>query len=232
MDQPDFQPVIPPGVSPSIERMLSRPRPRWRGVIHRVAVPCSLVAGAITVAYAPAGSDRFGAAVYAFGASLMFIASALVHLKHWPIPLWERLFRFDHAAIFVLIASGATPVAITALSGRSQALMLWAVWIGAAVGVGLRLLPFHPPKGLMNTLFLVLGWVPILVATDLYHALSLTVLVLIGVEAVLYSAGALMLGARWPNPSPHIFGYHEIWHVLVTCAVAVHYVVVVLITNA
>ena len=127
------------------------------------------------------------------------------------------------------IATSATPVGISALSGRSATLLLWAVWIGAGIGVGLRLLPFHPPKGLMNSLFLGLGWVPIVVAPDLFRALEPVGIFLLVVEGLLYSGGALMLGARWPDPSPRVFGYHEVWHTLVTAAVAVHFVLVAII---
>ncbi|GIS99656.1 MAG: hypothetical protein CM1200mP26_13690 [Acidimicrobiales bacterium] len=134
--------------------------------MHRVAVPCALVAGVMLVASAPAGRDRAGAGIFVAGAVLMFSASSLVHLRRWPIPTWEVLFRIDHGAIFVLIAASATPIGLSALDGRAAALLLWAVWIGAGVGVGVRLLPFHPPRGLMNSLFIGLGWVPIVVAPD------------------------------------------------------------------
>ena len=197
--------------------------------MHRVAVPSTVVAGIWLVARAPAGVDRLGAAIFACGALLMFVASSLVHLRRWSIPVFEALFRFDHAAIFLLIATSATPVGISVLSGRSATLLLWAVWIGAAIGVGLRLLPFHPPKGLMNSLFLGLGWVPILVAPDLFRALEPVTIFLVVVEGLLYSGGALMLGAQWPDPSPRLFGYHEVWHTFVTAAVAVHFVVVAIV---
>ena len=222
---------VPGDISESVRRALLQVRPRWRGLMHRAAVPLSVAAGIALVATAPAGASRVGAAVFSVGASLMFVASALVHMRRWSIPVWETLFRLDHAAIFLLIATSATPVAVIALEGRSATLLLWAVWIGAAIGVSLRMLPFHPPRGLMNTLFLALGWVPIFVAPALVRSLDVPVLVLIAVEGLLYSVGALMLGARWPDPSPRVFGYHEVWHTLVTVAVLVHFVVVALIIH-
>ncbi len=229
MDSPD---EIQGSVSESVRRSLVHGRPRWRGVMHRAAVPLTVAGGAALVATAPPGSARLGAGVFAAGALLMFVASALVHLRRWSIPVWEVLFRFDHAAIFVLIAASTTPVAVTALEGRSATLLLWAVWIGAGIGVAIRTLPFHPPRGMMNSLFIGLGWVPIVVAPDLFRSLDLVVLLLIAVEGLLYSAGALMLGARWPDPSPDLFGYHEVWHTLVTTAVALHFVVVGILVNA
>jgi len=194
-----------------------------------VAVPATVVAGIWLTARAPAGVDRLGAATFACGALLMFLVSSIVHLRRWPVPVFEVLFRFDHAAIFLLIATSATPVGISVLTGRSAAFLLWAVWIGAGIGICVRLLPFHPPKGLMNSLFLGLGWVPIMVAPDLVRALEPVEIILVVAQGVLYSGGALMLGAQWPDPSPRYFGYHEIWHTLVTAAVVVHFVLVAMV---
>ena len=129
----------------------------------------------------------------------------------------------------MFIAASATPVAITGLEGTSGRILFWALWAGALLGVLVRVLPFHPPKGLMNTLYLSLGWVPIFVAPALITQLDVAVLVLIAVEGLLYTIGALMLGARWPDFAPRHFGYHEVWHTVVTTAVGVHFVAVWLI---
>ena len=110
--------------------------------------------------------------------------------------------------------------------------MLWAVWIGAALGIAMRILPFHPPKGLMNTLFIVLGGVPVVMAPSLISALETPALALVGLEGLLYVAGALMLGARWPRLRPGVFGYHELWHTFVVLAVAAHFAAVSMIIHS
>jgi len=222
---------IPDGVSHEVRRALTGQWPRWRGRLHRVAIPLSAAAGVLLVLSAPVGRDRVGAAIFTVGAVTLFSVSGLVHLRRWRVPLWEVLYRCDHAAIFLLIATCATPLALSALDGGAGRLMLWAVWIGAALGIAMRLLPFHPPKGLMNTLFIVLGWVPVVVAPSLISALEPPALALVGLEGLLYVAGALMLGARWPRLWPAVFGYHEVWHTLVVLAVAAHFVVVFLIVH-
>jgi hemolysin III len=53
---------------------------------------------------------------------------------------------------------------------------------------------------------------------------SLLVLLLAG--GALYSVGALVLGTRWPDPAPRVFGYHEVWHVMVVAAAACHYLAI------
>lgn len=46
------------------------------------------------------------------------------------------------------------------------------------------------------------------------------------VGGVLYSIGAVIYAARRPNPYPRVFGYHEIFHVLVIIAAIFHFVVI------
>ena len=50
----------------------------------------------------------------------------------------------------------------------------------------------------------------------------LAVLVFIG--GALYTVGALAYAFKRPNPAPATFGYHEIFHLFVIVAAAVHFV--------
>ena len=46
---------------------------------------------------------------------------------------------------------------------------------------------------------------------------------LLATGGLLYLAGAVVYALRWPNPRPIVFGYHEIFHMFVFAAAAVHY---------
>ena len=223
--------LIPENVSPSVYRVLSNPRPKWRGRLHRIAGPLTLIAGVVLALSAPAGRERIGVLLFAGGAFAMFSTSAIVHFRRWKVSLLEVLFRLDHAAIFLMIASGASSLALIAMDGSPAKLMLWSVWIGAGIGIMLRVLPFHPPKGLMNTLFICLGCLPLIVAPSLFRAIDFFPAFFIVLEGVFYIGGALMLGAQWPKLKPKVFGYHEVWHSLVVMAVAAHFGAVILILH-
>jgi hemolysin III len=43
---------------------------------------------------------------------------------------------------------------------------------------------------------------------------------------ILYTAGAVVLAARRPDPAPTVFGYHEVWHTMVLAASVLHYVLI------
>ena len=45
-------------------------------------------------------------------------------------------------------------------------------------------------------------------------------------KRLLARVGIPVLFLQRPNPWPHTFGYHEIWHVFVTVAAAFHFVAV------
>jgi hemolysin III len=47
------------------------------------------------------------------------------------------------------------------------------------------------------------------------------------VGGLLYTVGAVIYALRRPDPSPKVFGYHEIFHLLVIAAAATHYAAVV-----
>jgi hemolysin III len=77
----------------------------------------------------------------------------------------------------------------------------------------------------MNTLFLTLGWVLVLALPQLWSSLDKSWMILFGIGGMLYTFGAFIVGIRKPDPWPNIFGYHEIWHLMVALAAALHYVV-------
>jgi hemolysin III len=61
----------------------------------------------------------------------------------------------------------------------------------------------------------------------LADALGVVPTVLVGLGGVLYTAGAVIYGTRRPDPVPAVFGYHEVFHLLVVIAAALQYAVVV-----
>ena len=65
MESTDPASVAPEGVSPSVRRALTLPRPRWRGTMHRTAIPLTITAGVVLVLHGSGPSDRVGAGVLA-----------------------------------------------------------------------------------------------------------------------------------------------------------------------
>ena len=210
-------------LSAAARRLLRRPRPRYRGVLHRWAALACIPIGIVAVIAADGARARIAIAVFAIGALVMLGVSAITHLRDWPIERVEGLVRLDHSAIFVMFATSATPIAVMGMDGNRMWTLLAFSWIGATFGIVLEYLPFHPPRGLVNTIYLTFGGGFLLFLPWLNDALDGGQLTLLLVGGAAYVIGAIIVGSQWPDPWTDVFGYHEIWHVLVVVGAGIHY---------
>jgi hemolysin III len=198
-------------------------RPRLRGVFHQWAFFAALVAGGALVVAADGVRERVAMAVYAAALATMLGISALYHRIVWRSPETRRLMRrLDHSAIPLLIAGTYTPFALLAFDGLVADALLVVVWAGAAASLLLNLFWVDAPKWVTAVVFVALGWVGVAAVPELLRfGLAPTLLVFLG--GALYTLGAVAYALRRPNPVPLVFGYHEIFHLLVLAAAAVHY---------
>ncbi len=202
-------------------------KPRLRGVSHQWAFFVSVVLGAVLVLEAPAGAAKVASAIYAFSVAGLFGASALYHRVNWrslTARRWMR--RLDHSMIFVLIAGTYTPFAAVVLDGTLATVILVVVWAGAAAGIVLKLVWIDAPKWLIAVIYVALGWVAVAAFPDMLDQLGITPTLMVAAGGLLYTAGAVVYALRRPDPSPEVFGYHEIFHALVIAAAALQYAVI------
>lgn len=224
MSSPD-RPILERSVN--TDRALSLPRPRLRGTSHLVAAVLTPPAAVAAVWWAPDLRARLALGAFGIGMAVMFAFSALLHLRRWDARTYERLFRLDHSGIYAAIGGTGVAVALIGLSGWSAQVLLVGSLVGVALGVAVEWLPFAPPRGFNNAVYLTLGWIPVALLPWLWmQAGPLTVALLLA-GGILYTVGAVVVGLRRPDPSPRWFGYHEIFHLLVILAVVTHAVMLV-----
>lgn len=211
--------------SVNTERALTLPRPRLRGRSHLLAAIASVPIAIAWTVLAPAEA-RLAVAAFSLGIAAMFTCSALLHLKRWDAHTYERLFRLDHSGIYLAIGGTGVAVALLGLSGWQSWTLLVGMGVGCLIGIIVEWLPFAPPKGFNSAVYLTLGWIPVALLPWLwFSAGAVTVLLLLG-GGVLYTVGATVVGLRRPDPWPTVFGYHEVFHLLVIAAVVVHTVMI------
>ena len=206
-------------------------KPRYRGVSHTWAFFGAL-ASTIPLALAARSGAAWRAAIV-FGASLAFLfgVSTLYHRIDWTPAGRQRMRRLDHAAIFVLIAGGYTPLfSLFPLNGSFSA--LWTIWIGAALGVLKSMLWPNSPKWVIAFLCVALGWAvagQVIASAGMVGWLATGMLVASGST---YSIGAIVYALKKPDPLPKVFGYHEVFHAIVILASVFLYVHVYLVLRS
>jgi hemolysin III len=93
-------------------------------------------------------------------------------------------------------------------------------------GIVLELAWRTAPRWLGGTVYLALGWVAVVAMPQLFARLGVAGGLLIVAGGLVYSAGAAVYALRRPDPVPAVFGYHEVFHLLVIVGVAAHFLAI------
>ncbi|MBZ4416510.1 hemolysin III family protein [Myxococcus sp. RHST-1-4] len=202
-------------------------KPRLRGLSHLLAAVAAL-AGCIQLALAPAqGAQYLAALVFGVSLVLMFGVSGTYHWPTWGPAAYRRLQRCDHAAIYLLIAGSFTPMATLETKSGWSGTLLAVMWGGALLGASLTLLGISTSRGLRSALYVALGTVAAPVMLLLPDVIGPGRVAWLVTGGVLYALGAGVYARRWPDPKPTVFGYHEVFHLMVIAAAGVHYGVLI-----
>lgn len=186
----------------------------------------SIAATPTLVALAEGPLAIFTVALYAFGLVSLYTFSTLFHA----VPSSARgelwLERLDHVGIYLLIAGTYSPVALILLEGTVGWMLFILAWTVAATGIVLALTVPLGPKWVHITGYILLGWAAVIAAPVLLEKLDWIGMGWLVGGGVLYSAG----GFLYVRDRPRLigpFGDHEVWHVMVLGASAMHYVFIV-----
>jgi hemolysin III len=201
------------------------PRPMLRGWSHLVSVPVAL-AGAITLVVISGGdiARHISLAVYGVCLVLLFAVSASYHRGPWSVKTRRVWGRLDHATIFLAIAGTYTPVVVNVLSGWQSIVLLTVIWVLAGSGVIVATTGIPLPRWAVVALYIAVGWTVVFFLPALADRIHSSGLIVLGVGGALYSAGAIVYALRRPRLWPGVFGFHEVFHILVIAASAVYFV--------
>src|SRR5436190_18938135 len=201
-------------------------KPKLRGVFHEVGFYAALGLGVALVVTAKPGA-RPSASVFAACVACCFGISALYHRPTWEPRVRARLARLDHAGAYLPFAGTYPPFALLVMSRGWAVPILAVVWTGTVAAIVLKALWEDMPKWASAGVGIGLGWVGAAAFSQLVKlpAVGLALVVLGG---VLYTTGAIVYARRWPDPVPHVFGYHELFHVLTLAAAGCQYAAIAL----
>ncbi len=81
-------------------------------------------------------------------------------------------------------------------------------------------------KWIMASICVALGWISVVAVPQIAKDIGTAGTAMLAAGGVAYTAGAVIYATKKPNPSPTVFGYHEIFHALVVLAIALQYAVI------
>lgn len=218
-----------PGTGAS--RAAGQAKPRFRGFIHLLAFSSALTLAPILIVVTPGVADRFIMASYGLAIVGLFGVSALYHRHDWGERGVTIVRKIDHSMIFVATAATHTPIALIALPTGPGRLLFAVVWVGAIAGIFGRLFFPDAPHAVVAIPYVLVGWSSLFVINHVWSSLGVAGFTLLIVGGVLYTVGAVIYALHRPNPWPHSFGYHEIFHALTVAGAACHYVVIAIIVR-
>ncbi|MCC6495723.1 MAG: hemolysin III family protein [Propionibacteriaceae bacterium] len=201
---------------------------RFNAISHLVGACFALVGAGLLIAQASVQGDPWklvGVGVYGASVLLLFVSSALHHGIDGSPRLNEVLRTLDYDSVFFLIAGTVTPLVLVLFRNLYGWTVLGAVWTIAVLGIVLRSVWRRVPKYVTNTLYIVLGWMSVLL---LGAAVSVPVgaMALMAAGGLVFSAGFVIFVIERPNPLPGVFGFHELWHLLVVVAALLNYLLI------
>jgi hemolysin III len=201
-------------------------RPRLRGVSHQIAFYVAVVAGGVLFTLARDRRTMIATAVYATLLAGMFGVSAKLHRSDWGPRAFGWLRRADHAMIFACIAGTYTPFCMLGMVPPSGTRLLALAWTAAGLGILRALLWPHAPRAITSGLFVAVGWVMAVYFPEVHAALDPIAFALLIAGGAWFTVGAIVYLFRWPDPSPRVFGYHEVFHVMIILGCACHFVAI------
>jgi hemolysin III len=196
--------------------------PRLRGWLHLVALLASVPTAALLLVHSRSRAAVISVAIYAVGLVGLYAISAGYHLIHWSGVARARMRRLDHAMIYIFIGACYTPICLLVVGGGFGAILLALGWTTALAGVLTTFSRFAHTRWAAAG-YLVVGWLAVLGFPRVLTRLGFTELALLAAGGLAYTFGTVVLATHRPNPSPRIFGYHEVWHAMVVAGSACHY---------
>lgn len=199
------------------------PVPRLRGRLHEIAVVPIALVGLVLAGAAPAAPSRVALTIFTGSTVSMLVASAAYHCHAHTFERKLATRRLDHAMIYVAIAGAQTAFWMLTAPRLVASVAILTVWAVAGAGMHHKLSRLTLAGSTGDWLYVVLGWtglamVPFLIGTGDPIAFGAVV-----AGGLVYSGGGVVLARRHLDLWPHVFGYHEVWHLMVVLGVIAHF---------
>lgn len=198
-------------------------------IIHFVTAMAALLGSVMLIVEASAAGKPWhivSFSIYGVSLVLMFVASSLHHGINGAPKTNVMLRSLDYGAIFILIPGSLTPICLVIARGTLGWSLFGVVWFIAISGLVARTVFKNLPKFVTSSMYITLGWMSVVAAWPVYKAAGLPAVGLMALGGVCYSVGLVIFTRESPNPIPGKFGFHEIWHVMVSAGALCHFMLI------
>ncbi|CBA33509.1 hemolysin III family protein [Cronobacter turicensis] len=152
---------------------------------------------------------------------LLFLASTLYHaIPHARAKIWLK--KFDHCAIYLLIAGTYTPFLLVGLKSPLAHGLMVVIWGLALLGILFKLTIAHRFKVLSLVTYLLMGWLSLVVIYQMVMKLAPASVTLLAAGGIIYSLGVIFYVCK------RIPYNHAIWHGFVLGGSVCHFLAIYL----
>ena len=199
-------------------------------ITHFIGMMMAVFAGIpllIKAAKEPSGVYLFSAIIYIVSMILLYAASTMYHTFDISKKINQRLKKFDHMMISVLIAGTYTPICLLVLDKPLGYFLLALVWSFAFIGILIKAFWVNCPKWFSSVLYIGMGWTCVLAFAQLLDTLSTAAFGWLLAGGIIYTIGGVIYALKLPifNSKHKNFGSHEIFHLFVMGGSACHFIV-------
>ncbi|HDR52160.1 MAG TPA: hemolysin III family protein [Mariniphaga anaerophila] len=191
----------------------------FNSITHGIGALLSLAGLVILTVFAVKKGDAWHVVSFTiFGTSmfLLYLSSTLYH-SVTQTKIKNLFARFDHAAIFLLIAGTYTPFVLTTIRGPLGWTLFGIIWALAIAGIIIRSIYLTRFRKLMMWFYVAMGWMFLTAIVPMVKNLPANSLILLFVGGGLYSLGVIFYA--WRNLK---YG-HGIWHLFVLAGTISHF---------
>ncbi len=183
----------------------------WHSITHGIGFFLSIAALALLVSFATLGGkplNIISASIYGTALIVMYGSSTLYHaISHKEIK--EFFQKFDHSAIYFLIAGSYTPVLLISIVGVEGWILFAVEWLIAIVGITLKFLYPGRFEALSMVAYILMGWLIVFVFETFRNSIDPAGFWLLVTGGIAYSIGILFF------IKGHKKHFHTIWHLFV-----------------
>ena len=192
---------------------------RFNGYSHLAGTLLAIAAATVLIVYGANKGDTWKIVSFSIYGATLITLFGFSTLYHSTRGMTKNVFRkFDHSAIYLLIAGTYTPFTLVTLRGPWGWALYGVVWGHAFIGIIQELTVAKGARWISLAIYIVMGWVAVVGVAPMIEALTWRGFAWVVLGGVVYTAGTVFY--IFDHKYKH---WHGIWDLFVLAGAAIHY---------